>query len=328
MITNKQVIGIALIVVLLVLLGLILLNFQKVSWANQELKRIAFEETNGLEDDQNKAIALARWIRGNLKPESSEKNPEMVFLTGSGDCIGLSEVFVLMANSIGLPARLVQTRGERHAWTEFFTEGEWLNIDPFNDVNGNSVGNFDFYDTWDQPFGKRFSYVYYKDGAGNWQDVTEKYTETGNLIVKITENNNPAIARVFVKSHHLIELDSNTYKYPDISFFATTNSSGILEKNIGGNNYTIVVEKDLLPFLPPIIVLKSQKEISISKNSEKIVNFDLSDGFGLDFAELWLDNTLVISMFLLIIYLIYLIFQIMLFVKNIFFTRKKRMVEK
>jgi len=305
LIVNKQTVRIVLVLVLLIALVFILFYFYNINWANQELKRIAFEETKGIDSDQNKAIALAKWIRSNLKAKSNEKNPEMVFLTGSGDCVGLSNVFVLMANSIGLPSRKVGTMGERHYWAEFFTNGQWLNIDPFNDVNGNSVGNFDFYSTWDQPFGKRFSYVYYETGNGEKRELTQKYIETGRLIVVVTENNIPISARVLVKSHHLMELDQNKYKQPELSFFEVTNNSGILDKNFGSNNYTIVVEKDILPFLPPVFVLKSQKELFLDRNTVQTVNFDLENGFELGISELVLDSILIIGVYVIIGYFVF-----------------------
>lgn len=297
----SKVKGIITTTIILTIILIVLVSAYNIATANQDLKRIAFEETKNLDNDKNKAVALAKWISSNLKAESGEKVPELVFITGKGDCLGLSNVFVLMANSIGLPSRIVGTRGERHYWVEFFSDGQWLNIDPFTDNNGNSIGNLHYYDNWDSPFGKRFSYVYYETGDGHEQELTRKYTETGRLIVKTAEGSLPVSLRILVKSHHLIELDPNHYKSPDISFYEITNGSGILDKDLGGNNYTVVAEKDLLPILPPIIVLKSQKEIHLDKNGVVTVTFDLNNGFGFGFSELAQENILVICIYLAII---------------------------
>lgn len=294
------------IILLIVLICAVIGYFAATYWANQELKRIAFEQTKNIPDDKNKAIALSTWIRGNLKPESAEKSSEMVFLTKQGDCVGLTNVFVLMSNSIGLPARIVGTSGERHYWAEVFINNEWFNLDPFNDVNGNSFGNVDFYDTWDAPFGKRFSFVSWTDGAGNQHELTKKYTTTGRLIVKVQKDAQPAIARIIVKSHHLTELDSNHYKNPDTSLIEVTNESGIFEKDLGPNNYTIVAEQDILPF--SLLVSKSEKETNLAAGQTKEILFD--SGFQIGFGELALINGILLATVALFAYIAIQLFKI------------------
>ena len=97
----------------------------------------------GVEGDRNRAERLTRYVNGLLdkKPTVSLPSAREVLRTKVGDCNEHTALFVAMARSIGMPARiavgLVFMHGAfyYHAWPEvYITErsgrGLWLPVDP------------------------------------------------------------------------------------------------------------------------------------------------------------------------------------------------------
>jgi len=300
----KKIVGILL---LLALIFLVVGYFALIGFANQELKTIAAVQTKDFLSDKNKALALADWIHSpNFTFGKSIHVPELVFFTRVGDCVDFSNIFVIMSNSIGLPARVVATDGEAHSWVEIYSDGRWINLDPYTGTE-KSFDNPRYYvDEWtDGNYHKRLSYVYWQDGSGQKRDLTKKYVDTGQLVVMVSENALPAKTRVIVKSHHLMEAIPKDYKTPYVSLVEETNESGIFEKEFGPNTYTVIVEKDILPIFS-VVVWRAEKEISLEKGSIETVTFDSDLKFGLQeyasFTVLFLLEVIVLVYLLIQLY--------------------------
>ena len=263
--------------VILIFLGILVISILFVFswqffWAHKEIERIAFEETKNITGDKEKALALVGWFhKYNISFGSTFFHiPEMVYFTKVGDCIDFSNIFVQMSNSIGIPARRVGTDGERHFWVEIFSENRWVNIDPFTNSEI-SYDNPKFYsDFWkDGDFNKRLSYVFWEDGTGIRHDLTEKYVETGRLVIKITDNSNPIETRIILKSHHLMEAKPDENREPSFSLSEKTDSSGIFDKNLGPNNYTIIAEQDIIPYF---LLFRTQKDnVTVREKEQTII---------------------------------------------------------
>jgi len=282
--TNKNRI---LWIILVVIVSIAFICIWQFLWAQKEYKNIALRETENLSTDKEKALALAWWFhKYNISCCSTFFHiPEVVYFTKIGDCIDFSNIFIQMSNSIGIPARMVGTNGERHFWVEIFSENRWVNLDPFTGSQV-SYDNPKFYsDIWtDGNLSKRLSYVFWTESTGIQHDVTDKYVKTGRLTVKVTNNLIPTESRIILKSHHLMEAKPDENKEPSTSLIEKTDSGGIFEKNLGPNNYTIKIEIDIIPFIPSFVILNDTKEIEIKENDSKFIeslsqNLTIGDSF-------------------------------------------------
>jgi len=107
-----------------------------------EIRAEAEQAVRGATDDRGRAERLTRYVNGLLdkKPTVSLPSAREVLRTKVGDCNEHTALFVAMARSIGMPARiavgLVFMHGAfyYHAWPEIYiTEGGrgfWLPVDP------------------------------------------------------------------------------------------------------------------------------------------------------------------------------------------------------
>jgi transglutaminase-like putative cysteine protease len=109
-----------------------------------EIRAEAELAVRGAVDDRTRAERLTRYVNGLLdkKPTMSLPSARDVLRTKVGDCNEHTALFVAMARSIGLPARiavgLVYVHGAfyYHAWPEVFiadakaSKGLWMPVDP------------------------------------------------------------------------------------------------------------------------------------------------------------------------------------------------------
>jgi hypothetical protein len=265
------------VLILLIIFLVILIYYPLIT-----LSDIAHNETSGLTDDKDKAIAITAWFKKNYSfPNKQDifyqakllfmQNISISFWTKTVDCVGAANIFTYMSQSVGIESRKVGTSGETHFWAEFKYDNNWLNIDPFNDQNGNTIGDLNLYSAWDSDqFGKRFSFVYWEDEKGV-HNITSKYRETGKIqVVDKTTDTNPKI--VIMKSHHLMEVSPN-YTQPFMAFTGYTENR-MLEQEFGrGNNYTVEMIQ-VAPYPLPIFVYGAEKEIYLDKNELEIITFD------------------------------------------------------
>ena len=108
-----------------------------------EIRAEAEQAIRGASDDRTRAERLTRYVNGLLdkKPTVSLPSAREVLRTKVGDCNEHTALFVAMARSIGMPARiavgLVFMHGAfyYHAWPEVYVaeksgQGFWLPVDP------------------------------------------------------------------------------------------------------------------------------------------------------------------------------------------------------
>ena len=108
-----------------------------------EIRAEAEQAIRGASDDRTRAERLTRYVNGLLdkKPTVSLPSAREVLRTKVGDCNEHTALFVAMAKSIGMPARiavgLVFMHGAfyYHAWPEVYVaeksgQGLWLPVDP------------------------------------------------------------------------------------------------------------------------------------------------------------------------------------------------------
>lgn len=108
-----------------------------------EIRAEAEQAVRGATDDRGRAERLTRYVNGLLdkKPTVSLPSAREVLRTKVGDCNEHTALFVAMARSIGMPARiavgLVFMHGAfyYHAWPEVYItekngQGLWLPVDP------------------------------------------------------------------------------------------------------------------------------------------------------------------------------------------------------
>ena len=215
------------------------------------------------------------------------QDPAYIMVTMRGGCGETALLFNAMANSIGIQTRMVHNPGEDHAWCEVFVNGSWLHFDPglsenyrFNDPH--------FYERSEHGWRKPLSYVYALDPNGTEIDVTNKYTDTGKLTVFV-ENNDLAVenAKITIKSRSLI--DNFGYSDPHFCMEKYTNSSGICEFSLGGNNYTITAETGTF------FGSKSEIVYQVTEQNSSFITFSPT-GFTL-LPSIWSVVTMLLTIF-------------------------------
>jgi transglutaminase-like putative cysteine protease/Flp pilus assembly protein TadD len=94
-------------------------------------KQIAGEDKDG----RSVARKIGEWTYGNLKWKKVESDTVETLASREADCLEHSELYVALARSLGLPARVVTGAAlgggsfGSHAWVEIYL-GEWVEIDP------------------------------------------------------------------------------------------------------------------------------------------------------------------------------------------------------
>ncbi|HEY6400686.1 MAG TPA: transglutaminase domain-containing protein, partial [Blastocatellia bacterium] len=94
-------------------------------------KQIAGEDRDG----RSVARKIGEWTYGNLKWKKVESDTVETLASREADCLEHSELYVALARSLGLPARVVTGAAlgggsfGSHAWVEIYL-GAWVEIDP------------------------------------------------------------------------------------------------------------------------------------------------------------------------------------------------------
>jgi len=168
------------------------------------------------------------------------ENPSRIFFYKRGSCAEYVTLFVKMAEFAEIESRCVYNPAEDHWWAEVIIGSSRMPVDPSENKFINPA-------TYENERGIQMSYVYVIEN-GKVVDVTNQYTETGRLIVRVVADNEPvAGAEITVKSRFLME------KYPHLYNYARrivsrgrqrflTDENGEHVFNLGGNNYTIIAE--------------------------------------------------------------------------------------
>ncbi len=114
-----------------------------------EMKNLSQQIIAGSRDDFERVARLAVWVYGNLKYDESmvgqEKDALWVLQNRRGVCVEYSALFVALARSVNIPARLVSGYAYNskdgwmgHRWAEAYV-GKWVPVDP----TWLEVGNLD-----------------------------------------------------------------------------------------------------------------------------------------------------------------------------------------
>ncbi len=132
------------------------------------VRRNAFEITNGLKSDKEKAIALFYWVRDEVKYNAFSYYPRIkanlkasvTLRRKNGFCMSKSTLLSTLARAVGIPARihmvdiinhkisqrLVNLMGTKafhcHAYSEIYLNKKWVKAAPIFDKKTCIKGNF------------------------------------------------------------------------------------------------------------------------------------------------------------------------------------------
>ncbi len=111
---------------------------------DENVKKLATQAVGTLADPWEKAKAIERWVRANMKAENYTEamaTSDHVAKTLSGDCTEYAMLTAAMCKAQGIPSRTalgliyVFDRAQNvgtlafHMWTEVYIKGQWLGID-------------------------------------------------------------------------------------------------------------------------------------------------------------------------------------------------------
>lgn len=200
---------------------------------------------------------LANWICDNIEYNDynyyrfhdkiiyRKNNPDAKFsiIIKKGACEEYAVLFKYMAKKLDILSRIIYNIGEEHVWNEVFLDNEWIRFDVglsedkrFNDTRYDEIVR-----------GKNLSYVYTYNEKNKKFDITEKYTDTGILIIDTTKLNWPIFGiEVTLQSKSLMEWKPDQYDKPKTFLTLFINKKGINKMHLGGNNYHVICKWGLL----------------------------------------------------------------------------------
>lgn len=180
-------------------------------------------------------------------------DPQIISYYMSGGCQESAVLFNEVANRAGIDSRVVVTSTEDHVWDEVKINNQWIPVDPtiyYYDVQPNSTFNYSWFNNTraynsnaydhDALGWFKLSKVYVMDTG---EDVTSKYSDMGTLRI------------IFKPSDRvIIRTTKGDGVYPDttlrdVSSYVINSKSSKLEIDLGEKNYTVIAEKDFIPFL-------------------------------------------------------------------------------
>ncbi|MCX6817287.1 MAG: transglutaminase-like domain-containing protein [Candidatus Aenigmarchaeota archaeon] len=266
-----------LVAMILTILFIFVLN-PSVTWiayvnyplCDMRLHDLASEITKNSTNDTQVVYDIAWWVSNNVNWSAQFycqrflSDCETVYKQ-CGSCGGKADLVRSLLYTLGFnEATKGGTQGEDHEWNEVFVDGSWIALDASGDryvlwnfskreleeIKGGGNGSL-----------RRYSIIkkYYPNGTV--VDVTNEYTDTGHVVLMVLDEYGKPIdsATATAKSHSLMESDP-TFTAPKDSEHCITNSSGICELNLGGNNYTFAVSKYLFVYM-------NETESLVSENS-------------------------------------------------------------
>jgi len=180
-----------------------------------------------------------------------------------GACAQYSILFAALARIENIDTRIVHNPGEDHVWAEVRLDNNWVHVDPSNNI---------FNDSGVYERSKQLSYVYAEYENGDIENITDRYTGTGRLVVHVFKNGEPAKnAEVVVKSRFLMENVGGMYKEPREVMLSghETDGNGLCVFNLGGNNYNVIAISELDGS-------RDEKIVSVRENGETQVDLFLS----------------------------------------------------
>jgi len=208
-------------------------------------------------------------IRAHLSPFTND--PYWITYFHSGACGELAELFNFIMNKSHIESRIVQTKGEDHAWVEVKINGTWMYFDPT--LVEIYQRNPEYQSRW---FGEAKNF----ESAWTWnvsrvvvsstkEDITSRYTQVVNISVLFTSSKQIGISKYDNGKKNWIDLFSQEVP--------STNNQTIELIQLGeSNRYKIRASNYGNGFLP--IPMYQEQEIFL--NSTKNVSICLSPNNG------------------------------------------------
>jgi transglutaminase-like putative cysteine protease len=148
-------------------------NFQEADGGfysyNPEITVKAAEITKGVVGDYAKALAIYKWVAGNMlydtKAESPHASAGVAIRTMTGVCDAFANLTVALLRAAGIPAKKVAS--ERHAWTKAYRDGRWVILDTTNAGLGEKSPNQPVRENYFDPPFETYSAGHKKDPTSN-----------------------------------------------------------------------------------------------------------------------------------------------------------------
>jgi hypothetical protein len=206
-------------------------------------------------------------------------NPQIISYYMSGNCQELAFLFNEVANRAGIDSRVVGTSTEDHAWDEVKIDNKWIPVDPtiyYDNIHNNKniswFNNTRAYE-YDEGWFK-LSNVHVID---TYEDVTNKYSNMGTLRIIFKPSD-----RIIIRTTKGDGVFNDT-TLRDVSSYAINSKSSKLEIDLGEKNYTVIAEKDIIPFwatfrdMQEIRVKKGETvTIQLSPNKLKLIGLNVT----------------------------------------------------
>jgi hypothetical protein len=159
-----------------------------------------------------------------------EEYPLWFLSSRCGACMEYSLLFREMANAANLTVRSVHNPGEDHNWDEVLINGEWIIVDAGWPILNPSSS---FYEVGR---GLNVSYVYGMYPNGTLVDLTERYTNTGQLKILVVDVNNKPIKNAGIEFYSF-NLNNQERKIHHLD--CVTDENGYCNVRLGGGKYKV-----------------------------------------------------------------------------------------
>ncbi len=191
-------------------------------------------------------------------------NPQIISYYMSGNCQEQAVLFNEVANRVGMNSRVVTTITEDHVWDEVKIDNQWIPVDPtiyytnvHNNMNVSWFNNTRAYENDLHWF--KLSKVYVMDTG---EDITNKYNDMGTLRIIFKPSD-----RIIIRTTKGDGVFNDT-TLRDVSSYAINSKSSKLEIELGEKNYTVIAEKDIIPFF---VTYSDTQKISVIKGETSTI---------------------------------------------------------
>ncbi len=199
------------------------------------------------ENIHDAVYALTRWMDAfmDFGYDSHDKTPIEIYDLHYGSCGEWSIITNALGRAVFIPTRLGNDWAEDHVWNEFYDDvenGTWHHWDT-------TGPNIDDPESYERDWGKDISAVfsYRGDDLVYEYGVTEKYTDTAHITVRVRDRNGDPVdgACVVMQSEYFVRNNPAYMPAPMISIWNYTDESGECEFDLGNNYYTIDVMSEI-----------------------------------------------------------------------------------
>ncbi len=184
---------------------------------------------------------LTEWVDGfmDFGYDSTDKTPIEIYDLHYGSCGEHSVLANALGRAVFIPTRLANNWGEDHVWNEFYDDsGNWSWH--HWDITG---PNIDDPESYERDWNKDISTVWTHRGDDFVYGITEPYTPTSHLTLKVVDRAGNAVdgACVVMESEYFVRTNPTYWPVPTISLWNYTDTNGECRFEVGDNYYTIDV---------------------------------------------------------------------------------------